>query len=338
MTRATANNEIVAKAIRLACRAPSLHNSQPWRWIVGEGVVDLFVDHERILRSTDRSGREALISCGAALGHFRIAMAAAGWKANVDTFPSPAERDHLASLDFSPAEYVTAVMRDRAEAMLKRRTDRLPFYPPSHWKVIEPALRNAVDHVTVSLDVLPDDARPALAVAAGLTESVRRCDEYYHDEMRWWTESFRSYQGVPPTALVSDGERERVGFNRTFPATQYGDRRPDIRTDEAKVLVLSTPDCTRADALNCGEALSGVLIECTMAGLATCTLSHITELPKSRAVIQELIDNRAVPQLLVRVGNAPVAEDIPAPTPRLPLSEVMQMKVHESRSARCPQP
>jgi hypothetical protein len=75
-----------------------------------------------------------------------------------------------------------------------------------------------------------------------------------------------------------------------------------------------------------------------MVGLATCTLSHITELPKSRAVIQELIDNRAVPQLLVRVGNAPVAEDIPAPTPRLPLSEVMQMKVHEGRSARCPQP
>ena len=77
MTRATANTEVVAKAIRLACRAPSLHNSQPWRWIVGETVVDLFVDHERVVRSADRSAREALISCGAALGHFRIAMAAA---------------------------------------------------------------------------------------------------------------------------------------------------------------------------------------------------------------------------------------------------------------------
>ncbi len=338
MTRATANNEIVAKAIRLACRAPSLHNSQPWRWIVGEGVVDLFVDHERILRSADRSGREALISCGAALGHFRIAMAAAGWKADVAAFPNPNERDHLASLDFSPAEYVTAVERERAEAILKRRTDRLPFYAPSHWEVIEPWLRNAVDHVTVSLDLLPEDGRPALAVASGLTESVRRCDEYYDDEMRWWTDPSRGYQGVPPSALVSDAERERVGFNRTFPATQCGDRRADIRTDEAKVLVLSTPEYTRADALHCGEALSGVLTECTMAGLATCTLSHITELPKSRAVIQELTGNRAFPQLLVRVGNAPVAEDIPAPTPRLPLSAVMRMKLHEGRSARCPQP
>ena len=198
MTRATANTEIVAKAIRLACRAPSLHNSQPWRWIVGDAVVNLFVDHERVLRSADSSGREALISCGAALGHFRIAMAAAGWKANVDAFPNPSERDHLASLDFSPAEYVTVAERDRAEAILRRRTDRLPFHAPGHWELFEAALRNTIDHGTVTLDVLADDARPTLAVASGLTESSRRYDEYYHDEMHWWTEPFRGYEGVPP--------------------------------------------------------------------------------------------------------------------------------------------
>jgi nitroreductase len=337
MTRAIANTEIVAKAIRLACRAPSLHNSQPWRWVVGEAVVDLFVDHERVIRSADSSGREALISCGAALGHFRIAMSAAGWKANVDAFPNPSERDHLASLDFHPAEYVTAAERDRAEAILRRRTDRLPFHEPSHWELLGPALRNAIDHGTVTLDVLADDARPTLAMASRLTESFRRYDAYYHDEMHWWTQHFRGYQGVPPSSLVFEGERERVGFNRRFPVTQHGDRRPDVRTDEAKVLVLSTPEYTRADALNCGEALSTVLIECTIRGLATCTLTHITELPKSRAVIQELTGSRAFPQLLIRVGNAPAFEDPPAPTPRRPLSEIMQMKAQEYRSTRCRQ-
>lgn len=334
MIRAITTTEIVAKAIRSACRAPSLHNSQPWRWIVGEETVDLFVDHRRVIRSADSSGREALISCGAALGHFRIAMAAAGWKVTVATFPSPKERDHLASLDFSPAEYVTDAELDRAEAILRRRTDRLPFNAPRHWERFEPALRNTIDDGKVTLDVLADDARATLAVASGLTESIRRRDVYYQDEMHWWTESLRAYEGVPPSSLVSEGERERVGFNRKFPVTQYGDRRHDIRTDEAKILVLSTPRYTRTDALNCGEALSTVLTECTVVGLASCTLSHLTELPKSRAVIQELTGSRAIPQLLVRVGNAPTSEDIPAPTPRRPLSEVMQMKVHQGRSTR----
>lgn len=326
MTRTTANTEIVAKAIRLACRAPSLHNSQPWRWIVGEAAVDLFADHERVVRSADSSGREALISCGAALGHFRIAMAAAGWKTNVDSFPNPSERDHLASLDLSPANDVTAAERDRADAILRRRTDRLPFRAPSHWESFEPLLRNTIDRGKATLDVLADDARPALAAASRLTESFRRYDEYYHDEIHWWTEPFRGYQGVPPSALVSAGERERVGINREFPVTQHGDRRPDVRADEAKVLVLSTPEDTRADALDSGEALSTVLIECTMVGLATCTLTHITELPKGRAIIQELTGSRAFPQLLIRVGNAPTLEDTPAPTPRRPLSEIMQIR------------
>jgi len=338
MMCATTTTEIVAKAIRLACRAPSLHNSQPWRWIVGEENVDLFVDHERVLRSADRSGREALISCGAALGHFRIAMAAAGWKVNVTAFPNQNERDHLASIGFSPAQYVTAAERDRAAAMSRRRTDRLAFHAPADWELFEPTLRKTIDDRKVTLDVLSDGARPTLAVASRLTESVRRCDDYYHDEMQWWTGTLGGYQGVPPSALVSEEERDRVGFNRTFPALQHADRRQDIRTDEAKIIVLSTPEYTRADALNCGEALSTVLIECTVVGLATCTLTHVTELPKSRAVIQELTGSRAVPQLLVRAGNAPVSRDIPAPTPRRPLSEVMQMKAHEGRSTRCRKP
>ena len=87
------------------------------------------------------------------------------------------------------------------------------------------------------------------------------------------------------------------------------------------------PSCHR----HAGTFMTGV-------NTAQFTVSHITELKKSRAVIQELTGSRALPQLLVRVGNAPVAENIPAPTPRLPLSAVMQMKLHEGRSARCPQP
>ena len=326
MIRTAADTEIIAKAIRLACRAPSLHNSQPWRWIVGEAAVDLFADHERVVRSADRSGREAIISCGAALDHFRIAMAAAGWKTNVDPSPKPSDRDHLASLAFTPAHYVTAVERARADAILSRRSDRLPSHAPNHWESFEPLLRRTIDHSKATLDVLADDARPTLAKASRLTESFRRYDEYYHDELHWWTESFRPYQGVPPSALVSEEESERVEINREFPVTQHGDRRSAVQADAAKVLVLSTPEETRADALNCGEALSTVLLECTMAGLATCTLTHITELAESRAVIQDLTGSRAFPQVLIRVGKAPALEETPAPTPRRPLSEIMQIR------------
>ena len=47
-------------AVQLACRAPSLHNSQPWQWVAEGMGLHLYVDRNRILPSTDKSGREAI--------------------------------------------------------------------------------------------------------------------------------------------------------------------------------------------------------------------------------------------------------------------------------------
>ena len=86
MTQMMTDTKVVTTAVELACRAPSLHNSQPWRWVASGASVDLFVDPRRTMTSTDRSPREAIISCGAALDHFRVAMAAVGWDTNVEQF------------------------------------------------------------------------------------------------------------------------------------------------------------------------------------------------------------------------------------------------------------
>ena len=80
--------EVLKDAVQLACRAPSLHNSQPWQWTADRAGLHLYVDRARRLYSADKSGREALVGCGAVLAHLRVAMAAAGWTANVERFPN----------------------------------------------------------------------------------------------------------------------------------------------------------------------------------------------------------------------------------------------------------
>jgi len=57
--------------IATAARAPSVHNTQPWRFRVGEFAIELYADMGRKLR-TDPLGREMLISCGAALFGLRL--------------------------------------------------------------------------------------------------------------------------------------------------------------------------------------------------------------------------------------------------------------------------
>ncbi|MGO9030933.1 Acg family FMN-binding oxidoreductase [Mycobacterium sp.] len=318
--------EVVKRAVQLACRAPSVHNSQPWRWVAEGAGLHLFVDRCRWVHSADRSGREAIISCGAVLDHLRIAMVAAGWQAHIERFPNPNNRDHLASLEFSPLEFVTDAQRKRTEAILQRRTDRLPLGRPTYWASFEPVLRSSVDESVAMLDVLSDDVRPQLVEASQLTEALRRDDASYHAELQWWTSPFALSEGVPPDALASDSEQQRVDVARDFPSRSHLDRRVDVAVDWSKVLVLSTAEDTRTDVLRCGEALSTVLLECTMAGMATCALTHLIELRDSRDIVRTLIGGRGEPQVLIRVGIAPPMEDLPAATPRRPLDDVLEIR------------
>jgi hypothetical protein len=316
--------DILRAAVQLACRAPSLHNSQPWQW-VAEGVgLHLYVDRNRILPSTDKAGREAHIGCGAVLDHLCVAMAAAGWTANVNRFPDSSNPGHLASLDFSPMGRVTDQHRDRANAIRHRRTDRLPFAAPRNWTSFEPLLRNGVDAKAVHLDVIAEEKRSELARASRLTESLRVYDSSYHTELNWWTGHFENSDGIPRDSLLSAAENDRVDVGRTFPVSAHNERPVGIGQDQSTVLVLSTDEDTRDDALRCGEALSAVLLECTLAGLATCTLSHLTELQSSRHLIGNLTGRAAMPQLVIRVGEARVLGELPPITPRRPLPDVLR--------------
>jgi hypothetical protein len=168
--------EVIRDAVIRACRAPSLHNSQAWHWVAESGRLHLLLDREPLVVATDRSGREMILSCGAALDHLRVAMAATGWDTTIHRFPDPNEANHLAMLDFSPRASITDAERQRAGAILRRRTDRLPFAAPSRWESLERQLRGRVDHDAVMLDVLPDDAREQLAEASRLTEAIRHND------------------------------------------------------------------------------------------------------------------------------------------------------------------
>lgn len=318
--------DVIKEAVWLACRAPSLHNSQPWRWIAQRHAVQLFLDADRAPRSTDTSGREAVIGCGAVLDHFRVAMAAAGWATNVDRFPNPNNLDHLASVDFSPLDFVTDGHRSRAHAILQRRTDRLPLAAPANWESFLEQLRGTMDGSEVYLDVVAGKHHAELAHASQLAESQRLYDSSYHSEIIGWTSGFNNADGIPPGALLSATESDRVDIARHFPSSPHPERRPDVSADHANVLVLSTPDDTRRSALRCGEALSAVLLDATMAGMATCTLTHITEVAASRHVVATLIAHDAAPQVVVRVGDSPGTGDLIPTTPRRPIGDVLEVE------------
>ena len=208
-------------------------------------------------------------------------MAAAGWTAHVDRFPDP--HTSIISRHSISAHWASSPIANATEPtrILHRRTDRLPFATPRNWESFEPLLRTAGDAGTVHLDVIPDERRPELARASQLTESLRI---YVPRIIPNWTgdRSFREFRWDSAQFTCVGGESDRVDVGRRFPVSAHSQRPGALDETGPRCGLAGTDEDTREDAFRCGEALSAVLLECTLAGMATCTLSHLTELWSSR--------------------------------------------------------
>jgi nitroreductase len=320
------DHETIRGAIALATRAPSVHNTQPWQWLLGDTSVHLMADWTRQLLATDPDGRDLLISCGAALHHLRVALAALGWAGEVHRVPNPADPTHLAAIN--PHPHVPSEEDIRlAAAIARRRTDRRRF---SSWPVpsehLDLMVRRASRAGAVLVPVTDADLRYRLVRAIAEAAKLQERDATYRAELTSWT-------GRGPLAqdgVLAASTPAHPGFHgdtrmRTFPHGTLARSTVDEWEDDAgELLVLATPDDDPRSRLRAGEAASTVLLTATDLNLATCPLSQALEIADTRATIQEqILDRAAVPQLILRVGWAPTSAEPLPQSPRRPLNEVI---------------
>lgn len=282
------------RAIEYADRAPSIHNSQPWRWVAGPDAVDLFADPDRPLTATDPDGRDVLLSCGAALHHLLVALAGLGFSARVERFPDPEDPTHLARvrpLDTAPSPGAVRLAR----AIGRRHTDRRRFGSRPVDRAVLDTLGRAAAGWGADLHVVgPGGARRRLVEIISRAAPLHRQAERYAAELARWTPM--------------------------HPAPRAGLRQPAHsfeHVDASVLMVLSSRTDDRLGALRAGEATSAVLLVATDQGLATTPMSQPLEVARTRASIgSQIVGPQLCPQLVLRVGWAqPGSPDLP-PTPR----------------------
>lgn len=313
--------ETIKSALLLAIRAPSVHNSQPWRWVVGERSLHLYADRGRQLPNTDPDSRDLLLSCGAALNHCVIALAALGWASKIHRFPNPADADHLASIELrrqTPADVDIAL----AAAIPRRRTDRRHY---SQWPVAKGdlALMGArAARAGVSMRRIDDLSHLKTIVAEAASRHAT--DFAYTAELAAWSGRYASEAGVPARSTPMP-DAAAVIPSRWFAGPALADS-PDLDAaeDNAVIVALGTSSDDDLSRLRAGEATSLVLLTATASGLASCPITEPLEFPETReAVRADVLDRDGYPQMLLRVGWAPVNSDPLPATPRRALAEVV---------------
>lgn len=319
------DHDTVRAAVELACRAPSVHNTQPWRWLLGERSIHLMADWTRQLRATDPDGRDLLISCGAALHHLRVALAGLGWSSTVQHLPNPADRDHLAAVTVRPSTPKPEAI-ELSAALTRRRSDRRRSAP---WSVPHQHLDllAAVAQRAAPVRVVPvRDGRTRAELARAMADAAvhQAADLEYRTELAVW--SGRSH-GATEGVLADSAPAGQVVYGDIVMRLFAHGRLPvpaPAEDDLGELLLITTGTDEPRDRVHAGEAASAIMLTGTALSLATCPLSQVTEVPASGAVVTDrVLGGDTVAQLVLRVAWVPSTADPLPHTPRRPLDEVL---------------
>jgi nitroreductase len=316
---------VLAQAARVSLLAPSVFNTQPWRWRIAGDTMELSADPSRRLETADAEGRLLLLSCGGALHHALTALAAAGWSATVERVPAPERPELLARVRLGRAAPPDAHARALADAMPQRRTDRRPFGDQPVSGAVLNGLRRAVERHGEYLHVVRPDQVPLLAASAARASAAELDDPEYREELHRWTHRPEaSGDGVSPATAVEQALR-RVPVRDFTPDSTAGLAvGDDVDRGAAYVVIFGLTD-RPVDLLRGGEAMSALLLEATAEGLATAPVSDAVEVPWPRRLVQDLLSGVGEPYVVVRLGYVRPGEPLP-PAPRRDAADVITIE------------
>lgn len=302
---------ITAEALRRAAvratLAPSVHNTQPWRLVIGQGVLEVHADFNRQLHVLDPSRRQLIISCGCAVLNARVSLAAGGYATTVRWPADPARPDLLAELSSGQDGDLSLGVLD--PALTLRRTNRREFAADAVAPQLIEVLIESAGREGGQLFVIDEPAhRHATALLSQRADAIENADPRYRAELRAWvTDDPRRTDGVSfatvPVGQNPAGGRVRI---RDFGARDDAGLPEHTRPGpDPCLLLLGSDGDDPLSWLRVGEALERIWLEVTRAGYAMSLFTQVIEVPATRELLRSELGLSMQPHVLLRVGRAP---------------------------------
>ncbi|CCH32893.1 nitroreductase family protein [Actinosynnema sp. NPDC047251] len=314
------------EVLAAATLAPSVHNTQPWRFRLADDRIELHADPARRLPATDPEDRELRLACGAALFNLRLALRARLIRPLVTLLPGSDAPGALAVVRRGGRQDLDEEARGLIGAVPARRSNRMPFrnvpVPAAHAH----ALVRAAERERTWLHVVADrEERARLQRMVGDAHRVQAEDPAVRSELAAWT-GVRAGDGVPPASAGIRPAPQDEWALRDFDARE---RTPgkDYESDPLMVVLCSFHDGPQAE-LQAGQALQRVLLTATTFGLSASFLSQPVEVRSVRERLRRSLGGSLEPQAVLRIGFG-------SPVPPTPRREVEALVLEQGLSSRC---
>jgi nitroreductase len=297
-------------AVGRAILAPSIHNTQPWRFVLGPDALDLLADGRRQLAVLDPTGRQLHLSCGCALFNARASLAASGLAATVTRHPQPARPDLLATIEIADDREPDAAIAELDGVIEQRQTNRRRFTDSTvPDELLEQLEASATAEGAVLRAVASADDRMTVARLTQQADAQQNANPAYRAELRAWTTTDPERRdGVTALAVPHvDGQSGSDVPIRDFDSQGVGFLPAETRSSRDQCLVvLGTYEENPRAWSRAGEALERVWLQLTRAGYVASVFTQMIEADSVRAQLRSQLRLTMHPHVLLRIGKAPV--------------------------------
>jgi hypothetical protein len=284
-------------AVERARMAPSLLDTQPWHIALTGSAVAMSLVRAGQLPVIDPNGRQAIISCGAALLNARVSLARANLVAMVERFPPGADSPLFARLRTRWPDSAEELTPDHDLGPLESSIGQLQAFDRRNADAELPrslvaklaAMTAAEDALLVG--VIQRAERLRVEELHRRVERLVHADAAYQAELRLWSHPCDRDRDFSPPRLLPAQCRGRP------PGT---------------LLLFGTDTDDPMAWLRVGEALQRVRLELTRRGYVSTSLIEILTVPAARSGLRRGLGLHFHPQALLRVEHALSG----VPTPR----------------------
>lgn len=304
--------------VQAAVRAPSSHNTQPWRFAVADSGLSIHADRKRALQANDPDGRELVISCGCALMNLRVAAAHEGYKAKLSAPPVGEAADRLADVTLGRNSTPDTELARLYPAIADRRTYRKAFALRNVPEVVIAELRSSANAEGAWLQVIDEANRQETAKLVAEGDAVQWADPGWRRELAQWIHPRSRGDGLTVPGPVAPVARAVVrAFNM---GRSVGAKDSKLAKESPVLAVLGTDREDTGAWLEAGQALERVLLTACLHGLQGSFLNQPVQVAKLRLRLKQLTRRGGFPQILMRLGYP--TEDIPT-VPRRALDQMI---------------
>ncbi len=302
------NEDRIRFLINFAILAPSSHNSQPWRFMIKESVIEIYLEQKRLLSIGDKNNRQALISLGCAAENIIVAADYYGYiitKIISDSldYSFPVISIKLVSEGVIHKEQPSHLIHQ----IVRRTVNRGKYIKPIDGSVVVEIKKIAIPDMEI--DIISDKTKISKLTDIALNATAESMlDKEFRSELSNFVISNTSSKkyGMPGFTIGFPGIVSYVApfMLKTFNLSSVARKREDplLREQTPQIGIISTKNDGLADWVNVGSVFERMSLILTRNDASVAVWAAPIQIGGHFQDISKVLGLYNRPQMFLRIG------------------------------------